>query len=213
MLRAIREIRPRWVVGENVRGFVNWSEGMVLDTVCADLEVIGYEVQPFILPACAVGAPHRRDRIWIAAHRADAGAEGLRERQEQADEHGSAADSDGYRFRVGPCQQKSVAGECRTPDAGVACQADVADAARLGLPIPGEARLGRRGLAHDGRRHEWEDFPTQPPVRGRDDGLSAGLDGITFPRWRMQSIKAYGNAIVPQVFYQIAETINEYERI
>lgn len=68
MLRAIREIRPRWVVGENVRGFVNWSEGMVLDTVFADLEALGYEVQPFILPACAVGAPHRRDRVWIVAH-------------------------------------------------------------------------------------------------------------------------------------------------
>ena len=42
MLRAIREVCPRWVVGENVRGFVNWSEGMVLDTVFADLEALGY---------------------------------------------------------------------------------------------------------------------------------------------------------------------------
>ena len=41
---------------------------------------------------------------------------------------------------------------------------------------------------------------------------SFGMDGITFSRWRMQSIEAYGNAIVPQMFYQIAETINEYER-
>lgn len=176
--RAIREIRPRWVVGENVRGFVNWSEGMVLDTVFADLEAFGYEVQPFVLPACAVGAPHRRDRIWIVAHRADAGAEGLRERQEQAYGHGAAT-----------------------------------DAARLGLPIPRKARDGRCGFANNGRRYGWENFPTQPPVRSRNDGLSAGLDGITFPSWRMQSIKAYGNAIVPQVFYQIAETINRYDRL
>ena len=227
MLRAIREIRPRWVVGENVRGFVNWSEGMVLDTVFADLEALGYEVQPFILPACAVGAPHRRDRVWIVAHRADAGAEGLRERQEQADEHGSAADSDGYRFRVGSGQQKPVAGECRTPDAGVACQADVTDAEspRLqAISIAGSTYSGRREVAdgyaeqfaRDARRTlpaaAWEHFPTQPPVRSRDDGLPAGMDGITFPSWRMQSIKAYGHAIVPQVFYQIAETNNEYER-
>ena len=263
MLRAIREIRPRWVVGENVRGFVNWSEGMVLDTVFADLEALGYEVQPFILPACAVGAPHRRDRVWIAAHarrdggsaeterqlganaedheqpesllgdgsfahRADAGAEGLRERQEQADEHGSAADSDNYRFRVGPCQQKYVAGECRKADTGVACQADVADAGRARFPALGlpdrfdaeEREVADRCAvqpARDARRtlpaEAWENFPTQPPVCGGDDGLPAGLDGITFPSWRMQSIKAYGNAIVPQVFYQIAETINEYERL
>ena len=225
MLRAIREILPRWVVGENVRGFVNWSAGMVLDTVFADLEALGYEVQPFILPACAVGAPHRRDRVWIVAHRADAGSEGLRERQEQADEHGSAADAEndgcGRQGCGNGCESdeysifsgKLKGGPIRGITNGHSCERYAADAEGLGLPIPGEARLGRRGLARDGRRHEWENFPTQPPVRGRDDGLSAGLDGITFPRWRMQSIKAYGNAIVPQVFYQIAETINEYERL
>lgn len=63
MLRAIREIQPRWVVGENVFGITNWNGGMVFDEVQADLEAEGYEVQPFILPACAVNAPHRRDRV------------------------------------------------------------------------------------------------------------------------------------------------------
>jgi DNA-cytosine methyltransferase len=67
MLRAIREIEPRFVVGENVRGLVNWNGGMVFDEVQADLENAGYEVIPFIIPACAVGAPHRRDRVWFVA--------------------------------------------------------------------------------------------------------------------------------------------------
>jgi DNA (cytosine-5)-methyltransferase 1 len=67
-IRAIREIKPTWVVGENVRGLVNWSGGLVFDEVQADLEAAGYEVQPFLLPACAVNAPHRRDRIWFVAH-------------------------------------------------------------------------------------------------------------------------------------------------
>ena len=49
MLRAIREIQPRWVVGENVRGLTNWNGGMVFDEVQSDLETIGYEVTPFIL--------------------------------------------------------------------------------------------------------------------------------------------------------------------
>lgn len=57
----------------------------------------------------------------------------------------------------------------------------------------------------------WDDFPTQSPVRCRNDGVSGGLDGITFPKWRNMSIKAYGNAIVPQVALQIFKTINEYE--
>lgn len=57
----------------------------------------------------------------------------------------------------------------------------------------------------------WEGFPTESPICGPDDGLSAGLDGITFPAWCRESIKAYGNAIVPQVALRIFETINEYE--
>ena len=64
MFRAIKEIRPDWVVGENVAGFVS----MELERSLSDLESAGYEVQPFIIPACAVGAPHKRDRVWIIAH-------------------------------------------------------------------------------------------------------------------------------------------------
>jgi len=64
MLRVIREARPAWIIGENVAGIVN----LALDTVCADLEAEGYEVEPVIIPACAVDAPHRRDRVWIVAN-------------------------------------------------------------------------------------------------------------------------------------------------
>jgi len=68
MLRVIRLTKPTWIIGENVGGFVTWNEGMVLEQVCLDLENEGYEVQPFIIPAVAVNAPHRRDRVWIVAH-------------------------------------------------------------------------------------------------------------------------------------------------
>ena len=68
MLRVIRECTPRYVVGENVRGLVNWNGGVVFEEVCADLENAGYAVQPFVLPACGVGAPHRRDRVWFVAY-------------------------------------------------------------------------------------------------------------------------------------------------
>jgi site-specific DNA-cytosine methylase len=68
MLRAIREIQPRWVVGENVLGLVNWSGGLVFHEVQADLEAEGYEVQPYVLPAVSVNAPHRRDRVWFVAY-------------------------------------------------------------------------------------------------------------------------------------------------
>ncbi len=68
MCRAIREIEPRWIVGENVPGIINWSKGMVFEQVQADMEAEGYEVQAYILPASGRNAPHRRDRIFFIAH-------------------------------------------------------------------------------------------------------------------------------------------------
>ena len=68
MLRIISTIKPSWVIAENVRGILSINEGLVFKQVLTDLENEGYEVQPFIIPACAVNAPHRRDRVWIVAH-------------------------------------------------------------------------------------------------------------------------------------------------
>ena len=64
MFRLIREVRPRWVIGENVAGIIT----MGLDEALSDLEEAGYSCWSFVVPACAVDAPHRRDRVWIIAH-------------------------------------------------------------------------------------------------------------------------------------------------
>jgi DNA (cytosine-5)-methyltransferase 1 len=64
MLRVIQEAKPAWIIGENVAGIVN----LALDQVHTDLEAEGYEVESIIIPACAVDAPHRRDRVWIVGH-------------------------------------------------------------------------------------------------------------------------------------------------
>lgn len=185
MLRAIREIRPRWVVGENVFGIVNWSDGLVFEQVCADLENEGYAVQPFILPACAVDAPHRRDRVWVVANRNDAGSENSREERFRTDSHNDASDADSV-------LQQDGDGHARGEQ---------------------KCRKNAHGRTQPSRRPtSWEKFPTVSPVCSGNDGISAGLDGITFPAWRQQSVKAYGNAIVPQVAYRIFDTINEYEK-
>lgn len=81
MLQAIRDIRPRYVVGENVRGLLSWSEGLVLEEVYADLEGEGYEVETFVLPAVGINAPHRRDRVWIVAK--DASSNGRIQRESE----------------------------------------------------------------------------------------------------------------------------------
>jgi DNA-cytosine methyltransferase len=69
MLRTIQEVKPKYVIAENVLGLTNIEDGLVFEQVWSDLEVAGYEVQPFVLPAASKGAPHQRDRIWIIAYR------------------------------------------------------------------------------------------------------------------------------------------------
>ena len=195
MLRVIRELRPRYVVGENVRGLVSWSGGLVFEQVCADLEAEGYEVQPFILPACAVNAPHRRERVWFIAHsnlgndgrtsRQDASAKGKKRIQERDE-----------------VRQSEESVNIRPENAEVFTNANSGRQPRKehGKEEPGWA-------AKESISNYWENFPTQSPICGGDDGLPSELVGITFPKWRNESIKAYGNAIVPQVAYEIFKAI------
>jgi len=187
MLRAIREIQPSWIVGENVFGIVNWSRGLVFDEVQADLESEGYEVQAYVLPAAAVNAPHRRDRVWFVAHAKCDGkrikpiSHGISIRQKFIN---ASKVSDATNTNVPGCQTKREQRESATQ--------------------------GKR-VAYSGGW--WERFPTQSPICSRNDGLSARLDGTTFSKWRNESIKAGGNAIVPQVALQIFKSIAEYEDV
>lgn len=86
MFRVIQLTKPTWVVAENVRGLLTIEQGVVFKQVCLDLESEGYEVQPFIIPAVAVNAPHRRDRVWIVANRSNARAERVQEWEDTADD-------------------------------------------------------------------------------------------------------------------------------
>lgn len=225
MLRAIREIRPRWVVGENVFGIVNWSKGLVFEQVCADLENEGYAVQPFILPACAVDAPHRRDRVWVVAHRNDAGSENSREERFRTDSHNDASDAarfgcqPGRSESDGAVQDAQIRADLYVTSKRFGSERTFADADSV-LQQDGDGhargeqkcRKNAHGRTQPSRRPtSWEKFPTVSPICSGNDGFSAGLDGITFPAWCRQSIKAYGNAVVPQVVCRIFNTINEYE--
>ena len=77
MLRVIKEVRPKWVVAENVAGLIR----MGIDDCISDLENIGYTTESYLIPACAVNAPHRRDRVFIVAHSKQQGLEGYSEQQ------------------------------------------------------------------------------------------------------------------------------------
>lgn len=81
MLRIIQVVKPSWVIAENVRGLLTIEGGLVFEQVCTDLEGEGYEVQSFIIPAVAVNAPHRRDRVWVIAHSPDSRTQNLQKQE------------------------------------------------------------------------------------------------------------------------------------
>lgn len=199
MLRAIREIKPRWVVGENVGGIISWDGGLVFEQVHTDLEAQGYEVQAFVLPACGVNAPHRRDRVWFVAHAVGDG----RER-----ERAPASIKEGREPKPGNAGELAGGFERFRPRRPVAHSNDTG---LQGRPLNGGIEeIGALGNEQPSRflRADWQEFPTFAPVCGGDDGLPARLDEITVSKWRRESVKAYGNAIVPQVAYQIFQAIN-----
>ena len=311
MLRAIRQIHPTWVVGENVAGIKTMVEScqvtqmgrtdylfeenhlyreesrFTLDKICADLEAEGYSVQPIVIPACAIGAPHRRDRVWIVAHtqcdghspqghgnqraRAKKSKEGQDRPQPRSRRHGSGTTpsyAHGTRQRRRKNKQEPFTECSRTPNLGTRRskrlashslqhrshevhqdhQSQFPDGARsnsLGgqwssshsygngsktlQPGEGSERTGCKRdvqpkewstspewtdrlsrLQQSGR---WRNFPTQSPVCRGNDGIPFDVDSLTisFPKWRQESIKAYGNAWVPQVAYEIFRAIEAEE--
>ena len=376
MLRIISEIKPKFIVGENVFGLLNWNGGMVFAEVCSDLEHQGYEITPVVIPAAAKNAPHGRDRIWFVAYangtgeKHNGGTNIAEEREVRGNEKGNvlgelcgdgnATDTNsngqfkGWRYD-GSIQndERSNASEQRSADTkdangcssdgilekksktcrGISKQTNVKknqtssssgicgmdeanntekiignnqfaidksralvsqglkgiftstnrrlehnqisfrELATMGLSVDisrinrmegiatytdsrgtqarkertilGESNRQRKtgrfidddvqrditntdGIGQESRHNKntpnlskahgfkqfgkptnWTKFPTQSPICGGDDGLPTELDGITFPKWRAESIKGYGNAICPQVSFEIFKAIEK----
>lgn len=293
MFRCIDQVRPDWVVCENVAGILTmveqgevsemasqrtlFDEGdgvrryrlvetFTLQRICDDLEGHGYSVQPVLIPALAVGAPHRRDRVFIVGHRntsdSDGRADGRNPRENEGESRKERLqERDEIRLADQPSQVRP-AGE-RNADAnsagcgagtprksgsleGVGSDADIQQKERQLTPqrnnrlydvlqlTTDSERIGRierqpdNGLFDETQQSErgkeqpcgancphdrWRAFPTQPPVHRGNDGLPFDVDYLSIPfnKWRTESIKAYGNAIVPQVMYEIFRTIESVE--
>jgi DNA (cytosine-5)-methyltransferase 1 len=195
MLRAIREIKPKWVIAENVFGITNIDGGMVFEQVCLDLEAEGYEVQPFIIPAAAKNAPHRRDRCWFVAYCNSNG-------QHQCNSNDEINASEGRINALGNAEQGNGNGNA-TDTSSRRMERYRREGKREQLQTTEFDKDNSKQF----RRMDWEKFPTEPPICGGDDGISTQLDGITFSKWRNESIKGYGNAIVPQIAYQLFQII------
>jgi DNA (cytosine-5)-methyltransferase 1 len=245
----------------------------VIETICSDLEAIGYTVQPIIIPACAIGAPHRRDRIWFIAHNSNAGIEGVRsEREDSISGCKTTTDSNQCAERSSRASRKTESNGSKNNDEQkewgektkqhIGChdvlrtstnshnpqrtqQANeiqtrgntVDDGGITNTNNEGLQR-GTEGLKSKKRSkpikeqssrfnklyaQEWENFPTESPIRTGDDGFSEILARITvlgkrgrrtltkqqgYNRFCQESIKAFGNAVVPQIPYEIFKAIN-----
>jgi DNA (cytosine-5)-methyltransferase 1 len=203
MLRAIQEIKPKYVIAENVFGITNIDGGLVFEQVCLDLEAEGYEVQPFIIPACAKNAPHRRDRCWfIAQNPLFSGCIHGKSHEERATiwEFGNTCtrSADGIHLSKGNAPNTNGNGfnEC------IGRTEIRYDNGQFETPQQSERREQQFSGA-DSTQSGWRNFPSQSPICGGDDGLPTQLDGFTFSKWRAESIKGYGNAIVPQVAFEL----------
>ncbi len=232
--RAIREIQPVTVVGENVAGIlsmaerevfarvdsrknIRWEdfdeyeavytrqEELLVGNIIKDLEGEGYRVQLFNIPAAGKGAPHRRERIWFVAHSDE--FEHACRRPKQDRQTKSQGKSKGYkRERIWTIPSGNAEQEF-TADTNCSMRKR-----RSNRNQPQE-RCKPNDQQFRGRyellKSDFSQFPSQSPLCGGDDGLPPELDGITFSKWRNESIKGYGNAIVPQVAMEIFKALDQ----
>lgn len=200
MLRVIRLSKPEWVIAENVNGLLTLQEGMVFEQVCLDLESAGYEVQPFIIPAVAVNAPHRRARVWFVGHAKHHGQYGAED--PQSDTAGNDRDAqrpDKLRQPKGTDSLRETVTYSRGEHGGSGRVKELETSEGIGRQGIQEAE--RFDLFDWGR--DWLEVAAE--FCSVDDGLPGimGDTTITKSKHRAEQLKAYGNAIVPQVAIEI----------
>jgi DNA (cytosine-5)-methyltransferase 1 len=228
MLRVIREITPSFIVGENVAGLISMEGGGTLDRILSDLEDEGYATEQFIIPACAIGAWHRRDRIWIVAYDKCMGwkkRSGISLGQEEQESEGqelnhiceevsSNSNSNGWEYRgtLGGGRQDSLDWEQYSKESDKVreewkCEfGEISDNVSNPNCKHKQEQFGGNKL---GEMLEEEAFRWSDPKSGRQwiSEPRVGRVAHGIPN-RVDRLKGLGNAIVPQVAYEIFTVIN-----
>lgn len=183
MFRVVQELRPTWILGENVPGIIS----LALDDVLSDLEGAGYSCRAFLIPACGVGALHKRDRCFIVA-KSGILADG--ETRQTAGTIGKKGKS-WYYVSGGSlrCRSEKSNMHISNPNNERCKECDSS-------PITGGS--GFHPWAADPRGMQWE---VEPAVGRVVDGIPSGVDRL----------RALGNAVVPQQVYPILQGIANIE--
>jgi DNA (cytosine-5)-methyltransferase 1 len=202
MLRVVQELRPAWVIGENVAGLVS----LALDDVLTDLERAGYSCRAFLLPAAGVGAPHMRDRVFIVAHSArelSHRSGGARHRRAEPTDGGPADGPDP--LRPG-CEELDASPIATAPGHG-AKGTDSRDVLHPHFGLREPERQDRR-MGRFAQPVSWGEGEMPSPVL--ESGVCGVADGISH---RVDRLRCLGNAVVPQQVYPIFQAIAEVEKM
>ena len=214
MLRVIQETKPKWVIGENVYGIINIDGGMVFEQVLSDLEDSGYEVTPFIIPACGVDAPHKRDRVWIVANND----------LQRCKKHGVRKSNEKKQSCVKLCCETLANTRCfsaRNEKNGLSNQQFNSET--QGIKSKARHRFTNSSKAKSNTFSQYDDYGrlrTSKISQFKKTGISkskfwklepsVGRVAHGVPN-RTHRLRALGNAIVPQVVVPIMQAIKQIE--
>lgn len=196
MFEIIAQCRPSWVICENVYGHVKLG----LDAVLFDLESEGYATATFVVPAVAVDAPHRRDRLWIVAHSSLEGRQ-QKPRRSHGDEEKDEGRSEENDNKLASYGKGNKSGEMPGTMANTKGEQSVSYNYGAESGHSGESKQGKFRGSDSGSLRAWS-WPAEPAVGRVADGI---------PR-RVDRLRALGNAVVPQIVERIGRSILEAEK-
>ena len=187
MFRLIRECRPTWVIGENVIGITKLG----LDEVLNDLENEGYATRTFNIPACATGAPHLRQRLWIIAHSESVRLQeyGHSQTKDAVERSKNVADPKGERHGGGSSEERGVS------------KRKLFEEEQEGPEVGGQVKGRSKPCSYRSIRSEENYWSVEPNV-GR---LVNGLPN------RVPQLRALGNSVIPQIIEEIGYAIKKAE--
>ena len=230
MLRVISEVKPRWVIGENVQGIINIEDGMVLRQVHNDLESEGFKVQCFVIPASGIGAWHQRNRVWIIGHNvSNTKSIGNRRKDRNMESENEKNRAEGREITISKfindsknvSNTSSIRGSHTTADnkgngpekfskedvkfsIKSPLRNNVSDSNEQRTQIQTQGQQSSIKVPGSTEQKSW--WQTQSELCGVPNGVSYELHSN-----RADRIKALGNSIVPQIAEQIFRSIIDAE--